>query len=527
MLQIKSTNKAIVFSMTLSLIAKILTLLQSQVISISFGMQRSTDILFSVLSMIMIVTSFVNTINQSVMVPSIIEVRNSRSEDESKKFISYIYVVYFIAASAIVAIMFMFPVNLFDAVLKYSTEEIKDNINIIRFIIPTFLLIIINQYVLDVFTSYRYFTLPMLLDMLKNMLIIAFVLLFKDKLSVLSLAIGVFMGNLAQFVIVNILLFVKLKCRLSMKRFKLEQKAKTNIRYVVLGQVTKIVNDYIVIYLLSGFAAGVFTAMDYGQRINTVVASVLIGQISTVIGLNFIDLYTKKKFEDLNNEFIKYFRLSLFFLLPFCFIMFLNAEYIISILFGWGKMTVDDVKVTGSFFRFFIMNLPALFVDAMIVRLIIAKQIQKISFMWSTFSSVMTLAFMFVFVNTIGYIGYPVSLLVSNIIYMLLFIAFLVRKQFEFIDIKAIFRFILQNSLFNIGITVLIWYTVKDFLVYESLLGRFMAVAVISIVYIAVYLVAGFLIKDNREIEKKIVEFIINNAKRLFKNSSARLKKEF
>ncbi len=205
MLQIKSTNKAIVFSMTLSLIAKILTLLQSQVISISFGMQRSTDILFSVLSMIMIVTSFVNTINQSVMVPSIIEVRNSRSEDESKKFISYIYVVYFIAASAIVAIMFMFPVNLFDAVLKYSTEEIKDNINIIRFIIPTFLLIIINQYVLDVFTSYRYFTLPMLLDMLKNMLIIAFVLLFKDKLSVLSLAIGVFMGNLAQFVIVNIL----------------------------------------------------------------------------------------------------------------------------------------------------------------------------------------------------------------------------------------------------------------------------------------------------------------------------------
>ncbi len=284
MLQIKSTNKAIVFSMTLSLIAKILTLLQSQVISISFGMQRSTDILFSVLSMIMIVTSFVNTINQSVMVPSIIEVRNSRSEDESKKFISYIYVVYFIAASAIVAIMFMFPVNLFDAVLKYSTEEIKDNINIIRFIIPTFLLIIINQYVLDVFTSYRYFTLPMLLDMLKNMLIIAFVLLFKDKLSVLSLAIGVFMGNLAQFVIVNILLFVKLKCRLSMKRFKLEQKAKTNIRYVVLGQVTKIVNDYIVIYLLSGFAAGVFTAMDYGQRINTVVASVLIGRMCYRIG---------------------------------------------------------------------------------------------------------------------------------------------------------------------------------------------------------------------------------------------------
>ncbi len=511
MLQIKSTNKAIVFSMCLSLIAKIMTLLQSQVISISFGMQRSTDILFSVLSMIMIVTSFVNTINQSVMVPSIIDVRNSRSEDESKKFISYIYLVYFIAAAAIVSILFLFPVQLFDTALQYSTEEIKSNINIIRFIIPTFLLIIINQYVLDVFTSYRYFTLPMLLDMLKNILIIAFVLVFKDKLSVLSLAIGVFIGNLTQFVIVNFLLFFKLKCRLSLKHFKLEKKAKTNIRYVVFGQVTKIANDYIVIFLLSGFAAGIYTAMDYGQRINTVVASVLIGQISTVIGLNFIDMYTKKKFEELNAEFIKYFKLCLFFLLPFCFIMFLNAEYIISILFGWGKMTENDVKVTGSFFRLFILNLPALFVDSMIVRLIIAKQIQKISFIWSVFSNILTLSIMFVLVNTMGYIGYPLSVVISNIIYMLLFLSFLVRKQFEFIDLKAIFRFIFQNALFNVIITVVIWYTIKNMFVADSLVGRFGAVACISIVYVVVYIAASFFIKDSREIETKIFRFIKSN----------------
>ncbi|MDP4179697.1 MAG: lipid II flippase MurJ [Bacillota bacterium] len=513
MLQIKSTNKAIIFSMALSLIAKVLTLAQSQVISYSFGMQRSTDVLFSVLSMIMLVTSFVNTINQSVMVPSMINLRNNRSEDESKRFISYIYLIYFICAALVLTVLFLFPVKLFDLTLKYSIDDIKNNIAIIRFIIPAFLLIIINQYILDVFTSYRYFTLPMLLDMLKNILIISFVLLFKGKLSVLSLAIGVFAGNLAQFIVVNFLLFFKLKCRLSFKRFKLETQAKKNIRYVVFGQITKMINDYIVIFLLSGFIPGVYTAMDYGQRINTVVASVMIGQISTVIGLNFIDLYAKKKYEELNQVFLKYFKLSLFLLIPFCFIMFLNSQNIISVLFGWGKMTENDVKITGNFFRYFILNLPALFIDSMIVRLIIAKQIQKISFMWSIFSDVMTLSFMFIFIKFMGYFGYPISVLLSNGIYMILFLSFLVRKQFEFIDLKAILKFITQNTIFNIIITIILSFTIKDLFISNNLIEKLLIISFISAVYLIIYFACSFLIKDNRTIEISM----FNYSKRFYK----------
>jgi hypothetical protein len=63
-LRSESSNRAIAFSMVMSLAAKILTLVQSQVISYSFGTTRSTDILFSTLNIILMFTA--NTIIMNV-----------------------------------------------------------------------------------------------------------------------------------------------------------------------------------------------------------------------------------------------------------------------------------------------------------------------------------------------------------------------------------------------------------------------------------------------------------------------------
>ncbi|MCX7920938.1 MAG: hypothetical protein N3B21_02765 [Clostridia bacterium] len=509
LLKSESTNKAIIFSMTLSLFAKIFNFGQSLVVSYAFGTQISTDILFYTVSFIILLTSLVNSINQQVIVPTVIDIRNNISEKDSKDFISYIYLIYLGIGLVGTALLFLAPAKILGAASKFNIKDIEANIDIIKYIIPVFVLIILNTYMLDVFTSYRYFTFPMMLDMAKNILIILFVIVLKDRFEVKSLAMGVLAGNLAQFVILNVLMIKVLKLRLALKRFKISSKVRRNMIYVVAGQIASFINGYITMYLMSGFNAGVYTAMDYSQKINVVLASVVVGQILTVIGMNVIDMYSKKEFTRLNETFMTYFKGSLFLVFPFCFLLALNAENVISIMFERGKFTYEAVKLTSGFFMLFILMIPFRLIDGFVVRLIIAKQIQKISFVWHICSDILQISLIWLMTRQVGYYGYPAGLLISLAVYMFLNFRFMVRTQFEFIDSKAVIRFFVFNGILNLTITGLLYFVLQKLSLSHTIMDRIAVLVCSSMVYAILYIAASCISRTNRKVMMKLVDYIL------------------
>lgn len=518
-LRAESTNKAIIFSMSLSMFAKVFNFAQSLVASYAFGTQASTDILFYMLSMVILLSTLLSSVNQQVIVPNAIYIRTNVSEKDSKSFISFIYFVYLAIGAAVTLILMIMPERILLLFSRFSPVEIANNINILKFIIPTFILIIANTFILDIFTSYRYFTLPMLLDMMKNVIIILFVLIFKDVFSVTSLAIGVLIGNLAQFFLLNFLLFSVLKCKPSFRHYHLSNEIKGNIGYVLGGFLTTFLSSFIVMYLMTGFSSGVFTAMDYGTKISTVFTMVIVGQIVTVVGMNIIELYAKNDLKKLNETFISYLKMGIFLIVPFCFIISLNSDGIISILFERGKFTKDSVALTGFFLRYFILTIPYALVNGFVVRLIIAKQIQRVSFWWQTFQSIGNILVLWPMIYFFGYTGYPIGGLIADYVYIFLLLHFLLKSQFGYIDRREVIRYFLWNGIFNSGIAAVFFTFDIKAGAEGGFLQKLIHISWVSLAFILLSLATGYITGINREVIKKCTGFLVKVKNQLLKRT--------
>ncbi len=521
-LRAEGTNKAILLSMSFSLLSKMFNFAQSLVVSYAFGTQTSTDILFYMLAMVILFSTLLSSVNQQVVVPNVIYIRTSRSEEDSRSFISYIYFLYLLIGIAATLLLVLWPDRVLELFSRFGREQILDNMDILRYIMPTFILIISNTFILDIFTAYRYFTLPMLLDMGKNLVIILFVLVFREALSVSSLALGVLMGNLLQFLALNYMLFSVLKCRPSLKRYPLDSTVKKNILYVVVGHLTTFLSNFAAIYLMSGFSEGVYSALDYGQKINTIFSLVIIGQITTVVGMNILELYAAKNHEKLNETFVRYIKMSLFFTIPFSFIVSLNSEGIISLLFQRGRFTLESVELTGGFLRFFVLTLPYLLINSFIVKLIVAKQIQRVAFWWQASQSAGNVIVLWVMISLFGYMGYPIGGLIASYTYILLLLNFLLKQQFGFIRRKEVIKYFLLNMLLASGIGAGFLLAGLEAGAGGGFFTKLIKVLWTSLAFLAAYLVLGYVTGLNRSIIGKLAAA----AGSFFKGGGLKLLKE-
>lgn len=508
LLRAEGTNKAIIMSMSFSMAAKLFNFAQSLVVSYAFGTQTSTDILFYMLSTVILLSTLMSSVNQQVIVPNVIYLRTNHSEKDSGRFISYIYTVYLVLGVIATTALFLWPEGILRIFSRFRPEDILANMDIIRYIIPTFLLIVANVFILDMFTSYRYFTLPMLLDMLKNIIIIAFVLVFKDVFSVSSLAMGILFGNLLQFIVLNFMLIFMLKCRPTIKRYSIQRHIKRNIMYVIAGHLSTFLSNFAVIYLMSGFSEGVYSALDYGQKINTVFSLVIIGQITTVVGMNIIELYAKGNHKKLNETFLTYLKMSLFAIIPFSLIISLNSEVIVSLLFERGRFTRESVMLTSSFLRLFVLTLPYLLINGFIVRLIIAKQIQRIAFWWQTLQSTGNIIVIWAMTGVLGYIGYPAGVIAASYIYIFLLMYFLLRHQFDYINNMEAIRFFAFNALLGIGTAAAFYALGLRASVDADLVDKLGTLVWSSALFIAVYLAVGYASGINRSVIKDMLSFV-------------------
>lgn len=488
-----NTNKAIVFSMAMSMAAKVLNFGQSMVVSYAFGTNESTDLLFYCLSMVIMFTAFQGAINQQVVVPVSIDLRKNGSRDDSMRFVSYIYLVYMVIGVVAAAVLLALPETLITFLSQFSKEAIRDNLTIVKLILPSLLLIILNTYMLDILISYRYFTFPMLLDMLKNLVIIMIVLGFKDAFREESLAIGILVGNLAQFFVLNTVLIVKIRFRLYFKRYKIGQDTRRNMAFVVIGRVATLINDFIMIYVLSGFSPGIFSAMDYAFRIETVITMVIVNQITTVIGIKIIELHSEGDFEGLKKVFRKYLEKGLFFVVPICFIVSLNAGPIISILFERGSFTGEDAAMTSMFLRYFALAIPLDLINGFVVALIIAKQIQRKAFKWQVLQSVINIPIVWFATANFGYKGYPIAVMVSMAVYIVLLVTFFIRAEFGYIGSWAILKPYLTNMILNLAVFLPALFISGLLEARRGFAGNLLYITIVSLLYAAVFIGVSYL----------------------------------
>ncbi len=431
-----STSKSVVFSTFFSLMARVFSFVQAMIVSYYFGATKSTDFLFFCVSMTLLLPGLFTNINKAVIVPNAIRLREVNSEEESRRFISYIYFLYLAAGIVVCAVIGLLPERFMLLVSKFNLADIRENMLVVKMIIPVFFFILANYYLLDIFDSYKYFTFPMILDMIKSILTILVIIFLGKRYGVVSMAAGILLSYAVQFIVLNGLMIKMLGFRFSFRAYHLDSILRKNMFYVVISQVSSILSQYIAAYLISGQSEGVYTALSYSDRIYGIFSQVFAGQIATVLGINMIEMYAKSQYEKLNEQYLKYLKVSMTVVLPICFIMAAQAPQVISVLFERGSFTSSSVQLTSIFFRYTILIVPLLLLDSLIVRLIIARQIMRISFIWNVISKLLTCIVIYIIVEHVGFAYYGLGLLLVQLVYIILLNFFMVKKYFQYIHVN-------------------------------------------------------------------------------------------
>ena len=491
-LKSESTSRSVFFSTFFSFIAKMLSFVQAMIVSYYFGATKSTDFLFFCVSFTLLLPGLFNNINQSVIVPNAIRIRERKSDEESHKFIMYVYVFYLVAGLVVSAIVSTMPEEFMLLASKFNRADIKENLMIVKLIIPTFFFVLTSSFILNVFDSYRYFTFPMILDMLKSLLTIGFIVLLGDRYGVVSMAAGILLAHMLQFVLLNFLLVKLLGFRFKLKRYKLENTLRKNILFVVISQVSNILSQYVSIYLISGLSEGVYTALSYSDRFFNIFVLVFVGQVSTVVGINMIETHAKGQFEKLNQQYLKYLKVTMTILLPICFIMAVQAQPVMSVLLERGNFTGESVLLTSTFFKYTILIVPLLLLDRLVVGLIIAKQILHVSFIWNVISKILSGAVVYIIVNHMDYRYYGLGLLFVQLVYIILINLFMVKKQFKYINVNESLKYLAISVSLCVALNLAIS-RVFPTGNYEGVLKKLAALCIYSVLVLGSYYIIGFI----------------------------------
>lgn len=456
-LRTETYRKGIILSTSFNFLSKLITFGNNIAIAYFFGTQFKTDVYFYTLATIMLLAGFITSINASVLIPESMRLRVQEGENEAMAFTNFFIVTYFLIGLACVLILLIDPVNSFTFLSSFNEEVLIEYSSILYWMVPLLALIVLVTFLTDILASYKYFTIPMIANMLNSSLSLLFILIFHKILDVLSIIMGLFVANAFNLFLLIFLLRKRLAWNLTLKRIKLSKKILKDILYSKLGNFASMVSNYLPYYLLSGFSPGIITALNYGRRLAELPNNLIVAQFSSVAGIKFNDLYASRKFTELNINFRKVLSFLFFIIMPISALLFLYNSEVVTLLFRRGAFDYKSVENTALFLKYLGLMLPLTAVNTIVARLFMAGQKIKQSFGYHIFFSIFFIISVWGGVKVYGVIGYPLALLFVYLINVFT-IYLLLKFFFPFIEYSKVLIDFFKMLVINLFITVVVWY---------------------------------------------------------------------
>jgi murein biosynthesis integral membrane protein MurJ len=487
--RIESYKRGIVFSSGFNILAKAFAFISNLLIAYYFGTQAKTDVYFYCFTTIALVAALFTSIDSSVLIPESMRLREQNSKEDSIIFLNLFLYIYLFLGILFTIILYINPVLILTTISHFKKELLLENSIILLLSIPLVTLIILCTFIIDILTSYKFFTIPMIAQMLNSIFAIAFIILLHASYGVLSILIGILFAYVFQFGLLIFLMKKYLAWKFSFKFVKINIRILKNILFAQCGNITSTLTSYIPLFLLSGFNAGVITALNYGQKTADMPNQFITTQFSSVTGIKYNELVARKDYEGLNRVFQGTAKFLLFILIPISIFIFIYSKELISILYHRGRFDINSVQITADFLKYFGLLLPFLAINTLIARLFMAYQKIKEAFWYQVISNILTIIFIIEMVNYLGVIGYPIALVITQLVFFFLNY-YLLRLFFKDINYKIIMIDYFIILFINIIIGSIIYLLVNNTFGINSLLQILSGI----IIYTLLLLVANTLL---------------------------------
>jgi putative peptidoglycan lipid II flippase len=219
-----------------------------------------------------------------------------------------------------------------------------------------------------------------------------------------------------------------LKWKFHFTPFSVGKRIWRNVALAQAGNITTVLNSYVPLFVLSGFAPGIVTALTFAQQLSVLPNSLVTNHFTSVAAIKFNELYSAKAFYELNKIFVTTAEFLLFVLMPISGVMFFFSEEIVTLIFKHGRFEHSGVANASLFLKYLGLQLPLLAINNLFARLLMAGHKVGQSFLYQIVFNLVLLAMLLAGIQIFGIVGYPLALVV--IYFLNIFACYFLEKYF-------------------------------------------------------------------------------------------------
>jgi putative peptidoglycan lipid II flippase len=460
MLKVESYKKGILLSTIFNIFNKGLVFLNALLVAHFYKVEEGTDIFFYVYNSVILLGAFFTSMNNSVIIPESMRLRVQSGNERAIQFLNFFIYLYTVLIVLGILIICISPVGFFSRVSNFSAQQLDDNLILLYLSLPLFGMICIINLFSDILSSYKFFTISMIVGIVNGLMSMLFIIFFHSKLGIKAVFFGLIISYCLNIFLLLYLLKKFLHWKFTDITRKVSKRVWKNLGFAQLGNLTSTLSAYTPIYILSGFNAGIITALTFAQQFSSLPNSLITAQFSSVAGIKFNELYSKQEHEAINETFTDTANILHFLLIPVSFYIFYFSSDIVFILLKYSSLSAEIAGYVTLFMKYLGFLIPLLVINTLIARLFMASRKVRESFWYQVVLNLSVIAGLYIAIRNFGVVAYPITMIVSYVLNI--FFCFLLSKRyFTFLNFAAIVRHLFLLIVINAVVGTAVFYTIK------------------------------------------------------------------
>jgi len=414
LIRTESYKKGMLLSVFFNFVAKGILFLLTIFIAKFFGGDIKTDIYFFIYGTMVLLSGLINTIDTVVLIPESMRLREKQGPEVAAAFLNFFFRIYIMAGLVFVVVVYFLAVPIFDFFSRFSETDILQFKNYFLFGSAYFFFMVLTNYINNILTSLKFFTIPMIISGINSCIVIGGIFLLHQRFDVLS----IFIAGVAAYTINLIFLLLVMK---KVDGWKFFSKSATinktvwgNISFAGLGQLATLASSFFPLFLLSGFGKGVISAMNYGKNIADIPNTLITSQLTNVSGIQLNEQAARHDMAGMDESFVNTGKLLLFILIPVGCFLFIFSEPIVRLFYLRGNFTGQDVIASGRFLQLLSVTIFSIGINSLVSRIFIATQAVKKAFLYQLVLNGLLIAATWLFTKYYGAYGYPYAIILMN-----------------------------------------------------------------------------------------------------------------
>lgn len=424
--------KASVFSF----FAKGVAFLQGLLVAYFFGATIETDIFYFTFNIVIWSFGIVLTLSSAVIIPEFIKLKEREDKSICEGYANF-YIYAFTGIGILIFILFIFASHTtFSLISTHDSKLVQADQLIVYCTVPIFAFSFFNVIVGEILVAHRFFTIPMIINLINSLLSIIFIYLLHERVGVVSFSFGLLSGYFINTLFLCIALKKNLNWSFSTINKKKAVKSSRNILKCLLGCLFTWSAYFIPFLLLSNHSSGTITIINFANKTVEAPLVFISTQLLSVLGIKINNLCTNYKTHDINRVFNNIVSRLIILISIISILIFFVREPLVHILYGQGELDSNSINLLSRYIAILALTLP--FVSFFLGAIRLFYAFQKISsylILQMTTSAFMIILSIYL-IPRYGGDGYVYLQLVASIFSAIAFA--LVINYFRWIRIKSI-----------------------------------------------------------------------------------------